>query len=119
MTSEYMKNAQKQAREHIKELLGQCTEKQRDLFNRIYPMGIDKMPDDKIDWAISQCERTIKKNLEVYGENFSKIIQAETMKIAIDKFLETDSSEQIVMVIDVFYREHPREDSCYEEGEVR
>ena len=59
------------------------------------------------------------RTFEVYGEHYSKIIQAETMKIAIDKFLETESPEQIVMVEDVYFREHPEQDSCYEEGEVR
>lgn len=49
-------------REKMQKLLGQCTEKQQDLFSRMYPSGIAQMPVDKISWAIKQLERTIAKN---------------------------------------------------------
>jgi len=53
------------------DLYNQCTEPQQMLFKRMYshknlelPIDtiIDNMPDDKIDWAIQQCERTVEKN---------------------------------------------------------
>lgn len=55
----------------LKDLLAQCTEKQQMLFKRMYshenlelPINevVDQMPDDKIDWAVTQCERTVEKN---------------------------------------------------------
>lgn len=46
----------------LKELYHQCTSLQQRLFDRMYGDSIDKMPDSKIDWAIQQCENTIKKN---------------------------------------------------------
>lgn len=54
----------------LKELLAECTEGQQTMFKRLYSNNIelpinevvDKMDTDKIDWAISQCERTVEKN---------------------------------------------------------
>ncbi len=43
------------------DLYNQLTLAQQDLFNRMY-VGVEEIPDDKIDWAIQQCERTISKN---------------------------------------------------------
>lgn len=43
------------------DLYDQLTPAQQDLFNRMY-VGVEEIPDDKIDWAIQQCERTISKN---------------------------------------------------------
>jgi len=45
----------------LTELLGQCTPKQQDLFNRMYG-SLEAIPEEKIDWAIQQCERTVEKN---------------------------------------------------------
>jgi hypothetical protein len=59
------------AKEILKDLLSKCTEPQQMIFKRMYshknlelPINevVDKMPDDKLDWAISQCEKTIEKN---------------------------------------------------------
>jgi len=55
----------------LKELLSQCTPEQQLMFKRMYSHknldllindAVDNMEDDKIDNAISQCERTIIKN---------------------------------------------------------
>ena len=46
----------------LQELYDQCTEKQQELFNRIFTKGINKMPRKDIDGAIELCERTIIKN---------------------------------------------------------
>ena len=45
----------------LHELLDQCTEEQRAFFDRMYGSR-DTIPEEKIDWAIQQCERTIVKN---------------------------------------------------------
>lgn len=61
----------KTGKQIIKELLSQCTEEQQMFFKRMYgPKNlnssinevVDNMDDSKIDWAISQCERTVEKN---------------------------------------------------------
>lgn len=58
----------------LKGLLEQCTEGQQIMFKRMYsyknlecPINevVDNMIPDKIDWAISQCERTVEKNKKV------------------------------------------------------
>jgi hypothetical protein len=58
-------------RDILKDLLSQCTEGQQMLFKRMYSHdnlerdindAVDQMPDDKINWAISQCERTVYNN---------------------------------------------------------
>lgn len=57
----------------LKSLLEQCNDGQQLMFKKMYsnhhnelPINevVDKMNPDKIDWAISQCERTIEKNLK-------------------------------------------------------
>jgi len=48
----------------LRNLLSQCTESQINLFNRMYG-SIDTIPDEKINWAIQQCERTIEKNNKI------------------------------------------------------
>ena len=50
-----------QKHEALKDLLKQCTEPQIQLFNRMY-RSVDTISEDKIDWAIQQCERTIQSN---------------------------------------------------------
>ena len=66
--NETLKNSAKQI---LKNLLSQCTEPQQLMFKRMYchlnldlPINdaVDKMDESKMDWAISQCERTVYKN---------------------------------------------------------
>ena len=45
----------------LQTLLSQCTEPQQKMFARMYG-DIATMPNEKVDWAIQQCERTITKN---------------------------------------------------------
>lgn len=68
MKNETLKNA---AKNILKELLAKCTEEQQLMFKRMYchqnlelPINeaVDQMASDKIDWAITQTERTIEKN---------------------------------------------------------
>jgi len=66
--NETLKNT---AKEMLKELLAECTEGQQLMFKRMYchknlelPINkaVDQMADDKIDWAMTQVERTVEKN---------------------------------------------------------
>ncbi len=59
------------ARNSIKDGLSQCTEKQQLFFKRMYshedltvPIKdiVNKIPEDKLDWAMRQIENTLKKN---------------------------------------------------------
>lgn len=43
------------------DLYNQCTEKQQEFFNRMY-VSVEVIAEDKIDWAIRQCERSIENN---------------------------------------------------------
>ncbi len=70
---------QNYARTQLKEMLAQCTEAQQIMFKRMYslveitPQGaitdlmsdintvVDNMPEEKLDWAMQQCQRTIAK----------------------------------------------------------
>ena len=45
----------------LEERLTQCTEPQREMFNRIYPKGV---PANHLESAVDLCDRTIKKNRE-------------------------------------------------------
>lgn len=46
--------------DYLNELLVQCTEKQRALFDRVFPHGITS--DEAMRNAVSICERTVAKN---------------------------------------------------------
>lgn len=61
MKSETLERLKKERREALRQLLHQCTEPQIALFNHMYK-SIDLITDEKIDWAICQCEATIRKN---------------------------------------------------------
>lgn len=59
--SESLENIKNFRKDTLKKLLDQCTEPQQQIFNRMYG-SLAEIPDEKIDWAIQQCERTIIKN---------------------------------------------------------
>jgi hypothetical protein len=46
----------------LRSLLAECTEPQRQLFGRMFPAGIDKIPEDGLRSAIDLCQRTVTKN---------------------------------------------------------
>jgi hypothetical protein len=57
----------------LKSLLAQCTEAQQLMFKRMYShknlevpidVAVDNMDENRIDHAITQCERTVEKNIE-------------------------------------------------------
>lgn len=49
-------------RNKIKDGLSKCTIDQRKLFNRMY-VSIEEIPADKLEWALTQVEKTIEKNV--------------------------------------------------------
>lgn len=58
------------ARQQLKDGLAQCNDQQQMIFKRMYshenldrPINevVDIMPDDKLDWAMQQVERTLTK----------------------------------------------------------
>lgn len=62
----------KAAKDILKDLLSKCNESQQMMFKRMYchkklelsiNEAVDQMNVDKIDWAITQCEKTIQKNI--------------------------------------------------------
>lgn len=61
------------ARNELKKGLAHCTEAEQLLFKRMYANGnlemeinglVDTMPEDKLDWAMQQVERTLAKKQE-------------------------------------------------------
>jgi len=59
------------ARKYLKENLPKCTEGERHVFKQMYypqhpdrsiDEAVDKMPDEKLDWAMSQLKNTLEKH---------------------------------------------------------
>lgn len=48
-------------RQTLVDLYNQLTLAQQNLFNRMYK-SVEEIPDNKINWAIQQCAKTIDKN---------------------------------------------------------
>jgi hypothetical protein len=57
-------------REIIKDLLHLCNEGEQLIFKRMYSPDnlelsiddvVDNLPENKLDWAMTQCERTVEK----------------------------------------------------------
>ena len=59
--NELQQKATEFKREELREVLMQCTSKQIELFNRMYG-SIDEIPEEKMDWAYTQCINTLKKS---------------------------------------------------------
>ncbi len=66
--NETLKNS---AKDYLKSLLAKCSEAQQLMFKRMYchknldlPINeaVDQMADDKIDWTVTQCEKTVANN---------------------------------------------------------
>ncbi len=49
-------------RDMCAKLLSECTPEQQAFFGRIYPGGIESLDQRRLENAIDQCQRTIKKN---------------------------------------------------------
>ena len=59
------------ARQALKNGLAECTEGQQGVFKRMYSFDdlfrpidavVDRMPDEKLDWAMRQVQSTLDKN---------------------------------------------------------
>ena len=61
MQSEALKKIRKFRRQVLANLYNQCTLPQQGKFNLMYG-SLANVSEAKIDWAIQQCENTIKKN---------------------------------------------------------
>lgn len=48
-------------RKKLAELFEQLSTPQQELFKKMYK-NVDTIPEEKIDWAIIQCKRTLCKN---------------------------------------------------------
>jgi 3-methyladenine DNA glycosylase AlkC len=60
--SKALERIEQYTRDQLRNLLLQCTKKQQTFFYRMYP-SIDKIPPEKLPWAIRQCENTLAKKL--------------------------------------------------------
>lgn len=66
-TSQAMKDNEAALRGQMKEMLARCTPAEQDVFRRMYDHKgkcehpVDNIPLDKMDWAFSQIEMTLKK----------------------------------------------------------
>ena len=60
-TKEAKGNFIESKRNLIRDLLNQCTEGQRELFNRMYK-SIEELPEEKMRWAYYQVKSTVEKN---------------------------------------------------------
>lgn len=60
--SRVMQDAFAHARSSLAAMLAQCTSAQQDIFNRMYPQGVDGIELEKLDWALKQVETTLAKN---------------------------------------------------------
>jgi hypothetical protein len=58
--SEYSKKIDIIKRTELGMLLSRCTNKQKELFSRMYPQGIEKMTDEQLYRAAEQIEATLK-----------------------------------------------------------
>ena len=74
------------------ELLSQTTQAQQDFFEKLYPMGINQIPYEKLNWAIQQCQRTIQKNKLNAG--LEQPTMDELMKLAVAKVEERKRVEE-------------------------
>lgn len=60
------------ARKTLKAGLAECSKDQQHFFKRIYAddldlpidVVVDRMPENKLDWAMQQVENTIRKNVK-------------------------------------------------------
>lgn len=80
--SEALDEIEQYRRDVLQRLLDQCTPEQQAFFLRMYPGGVEKIPQDKLDWATVQCENTIKKNRKkLQDENLPAFIHQEEVAV--------------------------------------
>lgn len=78
----------KQKRIKLKQLLGSLPASNVDIFKRMYSPNdlgkdiniiVDEMHYSKLDWAISQCENTVKKVAERRENHIKSIFDDDTL----------------------------------------
>lgn len=66
----YTKKLQDYAKSVLKDGLSQCTDAQQVMFKKMYAHNemnkdindiVDPLPEDKLDWAMQQVERTLRR----------------------------------------------------------
>jgi len=64
------------AKQEIKKYLHQCSEPQQMIFKRMYSYNnltlpidevVDNMPDEKLDWALTQVQNTLKNQIKLHS----------------------------------------------------
>jgi len=70
--SETLKKIDKYKRKLLRELLSKCTKEQQKFFDRLYPMGIEKIPYGNFNTAIQQVERTIENNGDKISTKYNR-----------------------------------------------
>jgi hypothetical protein len=63
-------------RTKLTNLYYQLTDGQKAFFNRMYG-SIETIKDNKVEWAIQQCERTIENNVEKRDIKINQILGNE------------------------------------------
>lgn len=63
-------------RTKLTNLYYQLTDVQKEFFNRMYG-SIETIKDNKIEWAIKQCERTLQNNVEKRDIKINQILGNE------------------------------------------
>lgn len=93
-------------KDYLKENISKCSERQQLIFKRMYAnkkldldidLVIDKIPDDKLSWAMEQIDNTILKNSEdvfeqiliSHRDELSNSRHARFMQQAIDESIRT------------------------------
>ena len=106
-------------------LLSQITLEQQTFFERLYPMGINQIPYERLTHAIMQCQRTIQNNKlnaerKEYLENMrvSLGIAKQADKIISVTRSEPKSDETIKLPITKVKPEPTPEFKCCECGET-
>lgn len=63
-------------RTKLTNLYYQLTDGQKAFFNRMYD-SIETIKDNKVEWAIQQCERTLENNVEKRDIKINQILGNE------------------------------------------
>ncbi len=71
----------------IFQLYHQLNKSQQNLFNLLYG-SVDSIKEDKIEWVIKQCERTINKNIEKRDQKIDQIFSQLPINTKIIKYTQ-------------------------------
>lgn len=94
-------------KEYLERLLTLCTKKQTDLFNRMYPDGVEKK---KLDWATGQVERTLKglnesaEELRTKTKEYNEDLEAKDKEVKANLFKVRDLESELAVLYRRFER---------------